>query len=197
MKILGVNGIRSDGANNVQRMLDDLARLGWPVQHVSYPRVRAVMARYRSRQRRHARRILDAHEPGDCVIAHSYGCLLSLRAMELGAQFGTVFFFGAAMNEDFTFPYLGCRALHNIHDPSDRALGLGSLLVWHDFGRMGQTGYAGPPDPRVRNVPGTGEIESDLWRHSHYFKAGNRRAWVRYVHRELLLHHGQDVSCVI
>jgi hypothetical protein len=135
---------------------------------------------------RNARHILEWHNPGDAVVAHSYGALLVLRAMELGARFSQVFYFGAAMNDDFSFPYVGMKRLWNVHQVVDRAVALGSLLVGHDFGPMGQTGYGGlPPDPRIVNVPATGLKVFEPLRHSDYFLNGNLIRWAEFVDHKL------------
>jgi hypothetical protein len=186
MRVLGVHGIRNDGATNTDLMLADLARLGWSTVDVDYARVGVLTARWRAIQFRRARQVFAAARPGDAVVAHSYGCLLVLRAMELGMQFGSVFFFGAALNSDFTFPILGMRRLYNIHNPADRALGLGSMLVWHDFGDLGKAGYAGPPDPRIVDIPASAaDPQHEPLHHSCYFLAEARPAWVAFIDRQL------------
>ena len=185
MTILGCNGIRNDGASNTDLILNDLASMGWQTRDVNYKRkVRTWQARSRKRQRENARILLDLHQPGDAVLAHSYGALVVLRAMELGAKFGQVFLFGAAMNDDFTFPFNGMKRLWNIHNPADKALSMGALLVWHDFGRMGQTGYNGPPDPRIHNVLAR-PTAHEIMEHSNYFLGGNRPKWVKFIDKNL------------
>jgi hypothetical protein len=185
MKIIGVNGIRTDGSTTTSMMLADLHTKGWSVKPLNHPRVWLWQARSRKRQYEHAKMLLDLHDPGDCVIAHSRGGLTVLRAMELGAMFSQVFLFGAAMNQDFTFPFMGMKALFNVHNPADKALGLGSLLWRHDFGPMGQTGYKGPPDPRIANVLARPAV-SEYMDHSNYFLPINRKKWVKYIDFKLL-----------
>jgi len=174
MRFLSINGIRSNGEGNIDRLYSELNKLGHSGVDISYPRVSAFGARSRTRQRKNAEIILEHHQPGDWVIAHSYGCLLTLRAMEMGARFGRVWFFGAAMNDDFTFPRHGMTHLYNYHNQYDVALTLGKMLWWHDFGAMGQSGYKGAPDPRIQNKP---FIDSSPGRfslnHSHYFRSPN------------------------
>lgn len=186
MKVLGVNGIRTDGRGNTDALLADLGECGWTVQDVNYPRVWALTARSRRRQYDRARYLVEAHAPGDAVVAHSYGCLLTLRAMELGASFGAVFWFAPAMDADYVIPIGGARRVFVIHDPRDRAIALGSLLWWHDFGEMGRCGYRGPPDPRVVNVRADIASEArDPWKHSHYFADPERGRWLTFVDRRL------------
>lgn len=187
MKVIGVNGIRSKGTNNTDKMLADLDARGWETYDFNYPKVWAFQARSRRRQRRIALDLVEQHNHGDAVIAHSYGALITLRAMEMGAQFSQVFFFGAAMNDDFTFPFIGMLSLDNIHNLEDKALMLGSLLRWHDFGPMGQTGYSGPPDPRITNTIDFSAHQRSL-RHSHYFLSSNRERWVAFINARLRSH---------
>lgn len=184
MRILGINGIRTDGATSTDLIIHDLAEAGWDAWDVNYPRVNFFTARSRERQLRNARCLMQAHTPGDVVIAHSYGCLLTLRAMELGAMFSTVFFFSPAMNEDFSFPVLGMDRLYVIHTDIDQAIRLGELLVAHDFGAMGRIGYQGPPDPRISNIS-THPVTRDRLSHSHYFLDQNRPGWVQFVTERL------------
>ena len=99
--------------------------------------------------------------------------------MEMGAQFNNVFLFAPAMNRDFTFPYLGARRIFVIHNRKDKAIRMGKLLWWHDFGDMGRKGYDGPPDPRVFNVED--EKTNDDLNHSHYFNNHNIPEWTNFV----------------
>lgn len=171
MKIIGVNGMHTWGDQNTDRMLRELGRRH-ETYDFNYPKVRFWRAGYRSEQQRIARLLADQADEGDVVIAHSFGCLVTLRAMELGARFSTVFFFSAAMNQDFTFPYHGMRKLVNVYNPADTALWLAKLIRWWDLGRMGSYGYAGPPDERVTNVQAF-HSQSGTLNHSHYFRPPN------------------------
>lgn len=187
MRILTINGIRTNGSRTTDALGQWLSDCGHEVIDINYPRVNIFTARSRKRQYRNAQRIMDWHKPGDVIVAHSYGCLLALRAMELGAHFSDVFYFGAAMNDDFVFPAQGMEKLHNIHNPHDVALTLGDLLWWHDFGEMGKTGYAGAPDARVNNILEEHEPdEEDSMAHSFYFYNLNQlQKWVNYINKEI------------
>lgn len=184
MKVLGVNGIRTNGRASTDRLLAEVASRGWATRDVDYPRVNILTARSRARQRDRARYLLEAHTPGDAVLAHSYGALVTMRAMEMGAEFSIVFFFGAALDDDETFPFLGMQQLFNVHTPSDCALALGNLLVAHDFGEMGKSGYRGPSDPRVVNVP-AGDQPHEPLHHSDYFLPHNLPRWATFVDSRL------------
>ena len=181
-RILGINGIRTDGSGSTDKMLqqfDDYLTID-----VNYPKVNIFTARSRSRQLRNAETLVFQHIPGDVLVAHSYGCLLALRAMELGAKFSHAFLFAPAMNRDFTFPYLGAQKIHVIHNKADRAIALGNLLWWHDFGKMGSHGYSGPPDPRVENIEDSSGEKGER-RHSHYFDNQNIGYWAKFIERTI------------
>lgn len=189
MKILGINGIRTTGAKNTDLLLQKMQEREWKTCDTEYPTAWAISARWRWIQRRNAKRIMKYYREGDIVVAHSYGCLLTLRMMEMGARFSHVFFFGAAMNDDFTFPAYGMESLVNVCDVDDRALGIGSILPFHDFGKMGKTGYKGAKDPRVQNVFARDSVTEPL-QHSNYFLPENLDTWASFVHFKLVHEFG-------
>ncbi len=180
-RILGINGIRTDGSTNTDKLLRKLRERGHQTLDINYPEVNIFQARSRSRQKRNATILYDAHNGGDILIAHSYGCLLSLRAMEIGASFSKVFFFAPAMNVDFTFPYHGMEHLTVIYNPTDEAIKWGARLRFgHDFGKMGSEGYQGPPDSRILSIlDKTGD--KGKRNHSHYFFDKNIDSWADYI----------------
>lgn len=190
MRIAGINGIRDDGTASTDLVLKGLSDLAWETVDVNYPRVSAAAAYFRGRSWHRSRQYTDARylfmntDDGDAVVAHSYGCLLTLRAMELGRRFSHVFFFGAAMNDNFTFPYEGMKSLDNIYNPNDKALGFGKLLIQHDFGPMGKTGYEGPPDRRISNYIASPD-DHEFFEHSNYFLDANRNQWVEFIDNKL------------
>jgi len=189
MKILTINGIKNRGKKNTDKMGKLLADQGFDVFDVNYPKVYALTSRYRSIQNKNAKILLNAANDGDILIAHSYGCLLALRAMELGAKFSKVFFFAPAMNRDFIFPYLGMTELYVIHNKTDKAIKWGSWLRSHDFGKMGSHGTNSiPEDPRVTNIEDfSGKKGEENHSHyfasvnGHYFKEENINHWVNFI----------------
>ena len=180
MKILTINGIRTDGSASTDKLGGELSRLGFDVVDVNYPRVNIFTARSRKRQYKNAKHLVNKSHKGDILIAHSYGCLLALRAMELGAQFSHVFFFAPAMNRDFIFPYLGMKNLTVIHNHTDQAIKMGNWLWFHDFGKMGSLGYNGAPDPRIANILDSKGREGKR-NHSHYFNDTNIKYWTNFI----------------
>lgn len=190
MRVLGINGIRSDGAKNTDRLLGQLAPLGWSTQDVNYPRVSLLRFWFTGRrwrrdyQYRAARCLVNAAEPGDALIAHSFGGLLALRSMELGAQYSAVFLFAPALDRDAVFPAHGAKRIYVIHNPKDVALFWAARLLFHDAGEMGRTGYAGPPDARVANIRAN-DVAHEPLHHSDYFLPSNIARWAAWVHAQL------------
>lgn len=191
-RILGINGIRNHGECNTDQALAALRELGHDCVDVGLPLTSLFRARSRRDQISDAKWAMLEHQVGDAVIAHSRGCLVNLRMMELGARFSTVFWFRPAMNRDYIIPTIhGCQRLVVIHHPEDRAIWLGSKLFWHDFGDAGRLGlYAGDPghnlyDPRVENVQAPEYEQREFWRHSDDFLPANLPRWVKYMHLTL------------
>lgn len=180
MRILGVNGIWNPDSGKTSftdQLLTPLKFKGYRVRDISYRRMLALKAYIPQEIEKRALLVIDAYEPGDAVIAHSFGCLLTITAMKLGARFGKVFFFGAAVSQDAEIPP-NYEHLYNIHSPSDGALWLGTLLPFHPFGGMGKWGYRGK-SPNVTNVeaPGMG--------HNDYVEPENIEKWLRFIDRKL------------
>lgn len=188
MRILGINGIRTNGEESTDRALFCLRERGFDAVDADYPVTRWLLqARSRARQYRDAKLIMDQQCDGDAVVAHSRGCLVNLRMMELGARFSTVFWFRPAMNCDMHIPAHGCKRLIVIHHPGDRAIWLGARLPWHDFGDAGRLGvHAGDPDhpdfdPRCTNIQAPDYLRHEFWRHSDDFLPTNIGRWIRYM----------------
>jgi hypothetical protein len=187
IRILGINGIRSNGERTTDRALALLRVRGFNAVDAQYPVRSLLQARSRARQFSDARLIMDQQCDGDAVVAHSRGCLISLRMMELGARFSTVFWFRPAMNRDMYIPAHGCKRLIIIHHPGDRAIWLGARLPWHDFGDAGRLGlHAGDPDhadfdARCMNIQAPDYLRQEFWRHSDDFLLPNIGRWVRYM----------------
>lgn len=182
-RILGINGIRSDGSMSTDLLLLHLRVKGFDTLDINYPRVSLLkipFLRLRCVVNRDAKRIVRAHRKDDCIIGHSYGCLLIHRAMQLGAKFDTVIWFAPAIDKDMKIPEFGCKRLFVIYNEGDRAMGFAKRLKFHAFGEMGRTGYVGPTDDRVINIKDISSVE-DGFNHSHYFDNPNIDIWANWV----------------
>lgn len=176
MRILGINGIHVwswSKASFTDKLLDVLSD-SYEVVDVRFPRMWAIFAYFNSAIDRRAQAIIDAYQPGDVIIAHSFGCLAVVHAMRKGGKFGKVFFFAAACEPDVDFPKDACTALYNIHSNTDTALKVGRHLPAHPFGALGLQGYVGA-DPRVVNV------RADGMNHGSYVTGANLCRWANYV----------------
>lgn len=174
-RVLGVNGIFTQGQGSTDLMLGQLTPLAYESVDVAIP-VRDVYAcRFDDVNAADAWRVLCKHKPGDVVVAHSRGALVVHYAMQTGlTNFSHVFLFAPAMESDVVWP-AGAEHIHVIHNPDDPALKAGTLLLNHPFGDLGLTGYDGPPDPRITNFE---------WRypgHSCYFLPVEIIRWARYI----------------
>jgi len=188
-----VHGIRSKGTSNVDKMGSLLEERGHPTVDFDYPTVSLTDVLFKMRGTRtkevlrHARRLRFAATDSKVprmkpdVIAHSMGCLVTLRAMEDGAEFGNVFWFAPAMESDFVIPSWGCNRLWIIHNPNDKAIKVGSWLKWHPFGNMGLVGSKYEQfDYRIKNVQ-TDQQGDDWLGHNYAFDGDNLKYWTDYV----------------
>lgn len=135
---------------------------------------------HRNYQYRSARVLVRAAMPGDALIAHSFGCLLALRAMEMGARFSFVFLFAAALDRDVVFPVHGAQRICVIHNPKDIALWMAARLLFHDAGATGRVGYEGPTDARIANLRAN-DVAHERLHHSDYFLPSNIVRWAMWV----------------
>ena len=163
MKIIGVNGIHNWSKSNNSFTDKILARLSleYDVVDVEYPRMLAILGWLPWSVNRRAKLVAEAITgPDDVIIAHSFGCLATLRAMQLyGARVRKVIFFAAAAEVDEPIPD-NFQVLYNIHSSADLALKLGYVLPLHSFGKMGHSG-ALTDNPNVVNVDAAGHDHDD------------------------------------
>lgn len=172
MKIIGSNGIWTDGADNIDLMLQALhLDHGYQVADIKSIRRNPFTARFCAGE--DSQKIVEAGEDGDAVVAHSYGCLKTVKAAE-HVEFSHLFLFGAAVNDDWDFRNISKETkIWNFHSRSDWVLLIGSLLIVHPFGNGGRTGFK---DPRVTN------IECKNHGHSTYFKTGKLAKYEEFIH---------------
>lgn len=184
--IITINGINRSGPATVERMGIQLQAAGREVHRLTYPTRTWTGTRNRRNQYLDAVRMINQlpTQPVD-VVAHSWGCMLACRMMELGGSdiFRNVIFFAPAIDRDWVFPLKAFRRLYVIHNEQDRAVWAARMFFtgWHPWGDMGRVGYAGT-DPRVVNVKD--DTERTAWEelmHGHYFANGHLKRWTEYV----------------
>lgn len=172
MQIHGVHGIWTDGDNNVDRLLWWLSqRYGYATNELPQPRRNPFSARFSAKK--DAELLAAAAQPGDAVVAHSYGCAVVAEAMRQ-VEFSHAFLFRPAMAHDYRFPAGTRTVIHCIHSTEDWAIFFGMLLRFgHPFGSAGRTGF---DDPRVVNIRARGGHSADFDRLCE---------WGRYIHSNL------------
>lgn len=149
----------------------DLKLKGLSAKEVHCPEVTVMQSWSTDRITRIAERILKEHgnDETDSIVAHSYGCLVAIRCMELGAKFKHAFFLGPAASCKADIPE-NVKGLTVFHNHYDIAVAAGTLLPFHLFGAMGVVGYKGD-FKEVTNIRYNhfNPTKYDPWNHSHYF----------------------------
>ena len=181
--VFTINGIGDSAATTTDKMADWLARDQFTVTRLRYPLTTWRTSRNRLKQYQDAAGMLEAVDsiraPNKDLVAHSHGCLLAARIMELGGSdiFRRVILFAPALDSDWIFPRRAFAQLYVVHNPKDRAIWMAHKFpAWHEWGKMGCEGFraVSPPGPdhRIRNV--RDPQPCSLWKrnHGHYFREG-------------------------
>lgn len=187
LPICTINGINESAFTTTDALAAVLKGRGCDVRKLRYPTRNALQTRNRLLQYRDARDMLEQlpTQPVD-LVAHSWGCLLSARMMELGgtAVFRNVFLFAPALDPDWIFPVKAFERMWVIHNKHDRAVLWARLFFgqWHPWGDMGRTGYQGDPDDRIVSVEDITK-QGDKWGrlHSHYFQKPHVERWADFI----------------
>lgn len=173
MKVLGVNGIRSDGKKTTDALLAVLkAEYGYETSDVNQPIRTAWGARFSAKK--DAKAIIELAEDGDVLIGHSYAGLKAAQANR-GINFKAMFLFRPAMSRYYNFPGWQDTDVYCIHSRGDLAVWAGSFLLFHPFGLAGVMGFK---DPFVTNVPSKGGHNDD-------FKPENIGNWAKFIHSKI------------
>ena len=176
-RMLATYGIRSDG-QGISRLLEaisgefEIDLFHHPRRHTWHAWDRATVLSDAEGLKRRADRCTT---PPD-VMAHSYGALIVIMSMWLGARYRYVYLFGAAASSDTLPLHLLAdngqfEQLYNFYNVKDRALKLGALLPCHPFGHLGYSGWRGPARNNI--VDRDFFMTKGLLRHSGYFDADN------------------------
>lgn len=190
MKVLGINGLESDGSGTVDILGNALVCVGHTYIDANYRKTR--LFRFQTYDR--GRQFEDAHIIGrdyyttnrcdalnSIIIAHSRGCLVAWRMLELGYRFRAVFLFRPAMNRNFILP-VGQDNVYCINRADDRLLALGSWLPFNDFGNAGRYGF---DDDRVINISASQYSHTEFWRHSDDFLNPQVNGWATLIDTKL------------
>jgi len=193
-RFIAVNGIRTNGVDNIDRLTEELRALGHEVIDLGLPVIGAFAAASRKTQMTNGRMVADAalrafpDGRGINVIAHSNGVPSTYRSMwQPTIQFDTLFLFNGAMRAGYPWPTEGFTRAFNIYNPHDKALKWGSRARWirreHIFGDFGRTGYDGPRDRRIENVQNPFREGKNF--HNPWHSRQEARRWAEQIGRWL------------
>lgn len=155
MRVSVVNGIRTHGKGNVDRLLPRLEARGLEVQDIRLPKRSSISARWGGRK--DGRTIAKLTEDGEILVAHSFGAVRAAFAMEL-RTYAHVFMVAPAHSRHYQFRDPG--RVTCFHSKGDWVVELGSWLPLSPFGKAGTLGYS---QPGITNIG----VSSD---HDDYFE---------------------------
>lgn len=153
-KVVLLKGIWTTGKRNVYRFAPILQQQGFDLIPFDYPYLFFEETWLKPERDRERGRLLR-DKIGDSrphLIAHSNGCRIATLAMQQGAKFDKVIFFGAAWSSKKAFPEDAFNEMCVIHSYLDTTLAMGGLVPKHEFGYLGLRGYRGPSDQRIVNI---------------------------------------------
>jgi hypothetical protein len=148
------NGINDSAAGTTDLYAAELRYLGYQVQPLRYSTVKWHQTRSLGLQYGIASDLLDQIEPGSDIVAHSFGCLLVTRMMELAGSypFRNVLFLAPALDTDWIFPREGFRRMDVYFNRHDFAVRIAAKFPFeHPWGGMGAYGYSGPVRNDIHN----------------------------------------------
>ena len=136
LRIIGVNGINTHGDSNIDLVLEGLEDLGWDIRDVNLPKRHTISAYWGAEG--DSDLIVRDSEPGDILVAHSFGCLRAAYAAQK-QDYAAMFLIAPAMSRDYQFSrpksvYCFCSA-------DDWVVTLGSWIPFHPFGKAGTKGF--------------------------------------------------------
>ena len=155
MKIVLVHGINTVGTDNIDRTQKKLEALGLEVVDAPTKKRNPFTARWMGK--RDAKVVQDCSADGDILVCHSYGNIVGWHAHK-HIDYRAIFCIAPAQSKDVK--WIHPNRVHCYFSEDDRALKVGSLMLYHPFGRAGLVGYT---QPGVNNVPSHGLDHSDYF----------------------------------
>jgi len=136
MKVIGVNGIRTHGATSTDLVLTELDRRGFDTVDVRLPWRSVFTARFGGKK--DGELVADFSEPGDILVAHSFGCLRSWHAHHL-VDYSLIVCIAPAMPRHAQWRHPS--RVQCWFSPDDLAVRAGTFLFLHPFGSAGTKGF--------------------------------------------------------
>jgi len=150
--------VQDDGANTVGRLRPFFERAGCNVIELNYGYFNLLRVRLCNRSI--ARVIASSIEPDSIVVGHSNGCAIIYRAAKAGAKFRHATLINPALDDDKAIA--GARTVDVWYSPTDKAVPLSRLLLFHTWGTQGRDGYNGPPKKNYRQFNADLEFDADV-----------------------------------
>lgn len=182
MRVVLVHGfnVRDKGVQTVDRLAPFFPK-EWKVDkdQADYGFFNLWMVRFRKRGA--IRRIAEALEGADAVVAHSNGGNYVMKAMKFlhGESKLKVFFISPAVNRTAKWPKIVEKAVV-YYTKVDVWVFLSSFLPFHPWGRMGQAG------PKTKDIRVEGRDYTDIvGSHSGWFKNGNAEYMAKQIVQEM------------
>jgi len=164
-RIIGVNGIASNGVDSTDVLLTALAKRGYETVDFNYPKISLLKAAqvmsfwlYDKTVDKLAKQLFEQTQDGDHVVAHSFGCAIVWQCIkEYGRNFGKVWLIAPAISIDAGMVpiFTGTEQITFVHNPYDRALKFGRMAPWIDLSDIGLNGFRRKHqvyEPPYRNV---------------------------------------------
>ena len=139
MRFVGVNGIGTNGAGNIDLLLARLRKRGFETVDVRLKWRHFITASWGAK--RDAYDIVKNSRDGDIVVAHSYGALRTYRAHFL-RKYKAILCIAPAMEPDEQ--WRDPSIVHSFYSKSDWAIRIGSAIPGHPFGPAGLRGFDQP-----------------------------------------------------
>lgn len=166
MRIVGVNGIASNGEHNIDLLLAELASRGREVIDVTLPVRHWFSARWGGCA--DGQVVAEHSQDGDIIVCHSFGGIRAWHAHKF-RNFAHVVCIAPAMSDAAQWRYPD--RVHCFWSRRDLAVRIGARLLFHPFGAAGSKGFT---QEGVRNIEKSAG-------HSEYFAGDLLREVADYV----------------
>lgn len=187
--VIGLHGVWSNGSGSTDLILEGLESLGNSTLEVDWG-VHDPLSAARNLNKLADRIYVQIIQAQICsghpsAIAHSFGCNILVKAMEMGVCFDRVWLFNPVLDPKTNFPADSYKRITVICDQDDAVVRWAHrLLWWAKYGNMGTVGYLGK-SPRVETVPGPTPLGMNIGAHGDAFEGEIPWLWAKHIHMEL------------
>jgi len=201
-RIIGINGLSSDGRDSTDKLLShlndtySLSIFDYTYRSLSLfnilTKLKFKSKKYQLRLSQDLLHYINQFQYPPNIVAHSFGCLLIIRALSLGAKVNNVFLFAPAVESNEIINTVNVlNNVYVIYHPNDLILKLSKI---YNFSDMGNKGYDFPGDV-IKNVKysQTSNVscfenlkELFTFNHSIYFLDHNISYWSQFVFTKII-----------